>query len=330
MSTNNTRSTDVVLEARTGPMAWHGTSPVSDDGVVSLDANCLHELHAVARFLIANPLPAVLVDGNSFELDHCRAVCADVRHQIEAGSGFVIVQHLPVEEYDYDIVVRLYWLLMSLVGRPVAQKWNGEMIYDVTDTGRKATAGSGVRSSKTNGGQVYHTDNSFNLPPQFVALLCLRPAMSGGESGLISFDSVYNRLLERHAEVLPRLYQPFYFDRQREHAPDDTLYSFEPVFEFNDNVLQTRLATSLIRQGYSVADEEMDAETRQALSALDEVMESDDLGKTFDFEPGEIQIVNNRRLGHRRTAFVDAQDPAKKRHLVRIWLRDDGRRSYLG
>lgn len=311
-------------------MAWTAGSAIDRQGVVTLEPACLTELESVADYLQANPLPTVLVDANDFALDHCRQICREIRDHLEHGPGFVIVEHLPVNEYELDIVTKLYWLLMSLVGRPVAQKWNGEMIYDVTDTGRKATAGSGVRSSKTNGGQIYHTDNSFNVPPSFVGLLCVRPAVKGGVSGLISFDSVYNQLLERHADVLPRLYKPFYFDRQREHAPEERLYSSSPVFESDGKVLQTRLATSLIRHGYVVADQKMDDAAEQALNALDEIMESADLGKTFDFSPGQIQIVNNRRLGHRRTAFTDSSDPSQKRHLVRIWLRDHGQRTYMG
>ncbi len=312
------------------PMAWTAASIIESDGVFALDERCREELDSVAKFLVENPLPPVLVESDSFDLPNCAMAAAKIRNQLDHGVGFVIIERLPVESYDYDIIVKLYWLLMSMVGRPVAQKWNGEMIYDVLDTGKKNTAGSGVRSSKTNSGQLYHTDNSFNRPPHFVGLLCLRPAVEGGESGLISFDSIYKKLLEKHPHVLPRLYQPFYFDRQREHGPDEKLYSEEPVFTTKDNVLYARLSTGLIRQGYIVAEKEMDAQTVQALEALDDVMESVDLGKTFQFLPGQIQIVNNRRLGHRRTAFTDAPDPDKKRHLVRIWLRDDDRRFYQG
>ena len=54
------------------------------------------------------------------------------------------------------------------------------------------------------------------------------------------------------------------------------------------------------------------------------------LGKMFKFERGQIQIVNNRRLGHRRTAFRDWDEPERRRHLVRIWLRKTGRPFYQG
>jgi hypothetical protein len=43
-----------------------------------------------------------------------------------------------------------------------------------------------------------------------------------------------------------------------------------------------------------------------------------------------MQFVDNRALGHSRTAFVDYPDPERKRHLVRLWMRDRGRRAYPG
>jgi len=320
---------NIRTEPLTGPMAWTAGTKIENGGVVTLDDACQQELRSIAEFLVKHPLPPLLTDREPFALDNCRAIAKQIRHQLEHGHGFVIIESLPID-YDYRVVTSLYWILMNLVGRPVAQKWNGEMIYDVTDTGKKATAGSGIRSSKTNGGQGYHTDNAFNLPPHFVGLLCLRPAKEGGESGLISFDSVYNKLLEKHPEVIPRLYQPFYFDRQREHAEGEPLYNHEPILAIENGVLHTRLATFLSRQGYVVAGQDIDDETEQALAALDDVLESDGMGMTFDFQPGQIQIVNNRRLGHRRTAYVDFDEPEKKRHLVRIWLRDDHTRAYLG
>ena len=301
-----------------------------DDGLVRLDAACVDELRALASCLSDNPLPVTALDPNDFELPACTARMAQITHALDRGVGFAIVDGVPLDGLDLDSVRKIYWLLMSLVGRPVAQKWDGEMIYDVVDTGRKPAAGNGVRSSKSNAGQVYHTDNSINLPPEYVGLLCLQPAKEGGESGLISFESVYNRLMDRHPEVLPRLYRPFLFDRQREHADGDRLVSSAPVFEFDGRRLNTRLATSLIRQGYALAEVAIDDETDAALNALDSVTESNGLGKTFHFARGHIQIVNNRRIGHRRTAFVDWPEPDRRRHLIRIWLRDHGRSFYLG
>ena len=50
----------------------------------------------------------------------------------------------------------------------------------------------------------------------------------------------------------------------------------------------------------------------------------------FVLAPGQIEFLNNAWVVHRRTAFVDHDDADLKRHLVRIFLREEGRRSYRG
>jgi hypothetical protein len=313
-----------------GPMSWEAGTLLPNDGKFELNKACLAELHAVAALIEANPLPVEALTPDDFTLPHCRALVATVKQTLEHGIGFAIIDRLPLDDLEPAMAINLHWLLMSLCGRIVAQKWDGTMVYDVTDTGRRPAAGNGVRSSKSNEGQGYHTDNSFGLPPDYVTLMCLQPAMEGGISGLITFDSIHNRMLEQHRDLLARLYQPFYYDRQREHAPDDNLISTAPVFEFDGETLRATLATDLNRQGYDLAGEDMGEEANTALAAIDAVQEEPGLGKAFTFERGQIQMLNNRRLGHRRTAYTDSSDPALKRHLVRIWLRDHGRPFYHG
>jgi hypothetical protein len=43
-----------------------------------------------------------------------------------------------------------------------------------------------------------------------------------------------------------------------------------------------------------------------------------------------MQFVNNFKMAHLRSNYVDYDEPDKKRHLIRIFLRDYGRRSYMG
>jgi hypothetical protein len=40
----------------------------------------------------------------------------------------------------------------------------------------------------------------------------------------------------------------------------------------------------------------------------------------MDFRPGDIQLVNNLITLHTRTEYEDWPEPAKKRHLYRLWL----------
>ena len=312
------------------PMAWSAETVLDQGGVIHLDEACLNELERVAEDLKANPIPAVALHSNYFDMPECRVFMARVRQQIDTGIGVAIIDRLPMEELNEDIAKKLYWLLMSMAGQPVAQKWDGTLLYDVKDEGGVATAGSSIRSSKTNGDQGYHVDNAFNLPPDNVALLCLQTAQEGGISGIISFETVHNLLLEEYSNILPRLYEPFHFDRQMEHAPGDVRTICKPIFETEGETIKTNYSPIVISRGYEMIDGEMDQSTSSALHAIQEVSERKGIGKNLEFERGQIQILNNRRIGHRRTAYIDWPEPERRRHMARIWLREKGRPFYHG
>ena len=310
-----------------GPIAWTRTTLAAGEGRVRLSEASVAELLGAVALLRANPLPVLALDPADFDLAHCRQVMAGVRDTLERGAGFAIVDRLPLERIECPEAVALFWLLSSLIGRPVAQKWDGTMVYDVLDTGRPP--GNGVRPDLTNAEQSFHTDNSYNLcPPEHVGLLCLHPAMEGGVSRIVSLASVHNELRRRRPDLLARLYQPFYFDRQREHAPDDVMVTRHPVFEADAGRLLGRLSRYQVRNGQALAGVPLDAEGEVALDELDRVMDHPDLKLDFHFEAGQMQFVNNRRIAHKRTAFRDWPERDRKRHLVRLWLRDRGRPFY--
>ena len=169
-----------------GPMAWSADTMLKNDGLISLDQNCQLELDHVAAEIEANPLPAIALKSEDFDLPNCKRAMRQAYDQITTGIGFAIIDRLPVDRFDKDAVTKIYWLLMSMISWPVAQKWDGTLIYDVLDTGQKVGAGSDVRSSKTHAGQGYHIDNAFNLPPVFVGLMCLQIAREGGAASLVS------------------------------------------------------------------------------------------------------------------------------------------------
>ena len=65
---------------------------------------------------------------------------------------------------------------------------------------------------------------------------------------------------------------------------------------------------------------------REALDCFEEVARRPDVKLEFTLEPGEAIFFNNCTMLHNRTAFEDGPDPARKRHLLRLWLMLDGRR----
>jgi alpha-ketoglutarate-dependent taurine dioxygenase len=223
----------------------------------------------------------------------------------------------------------VWWLLASLVAQPVAQKWDGTSIYDVSDLGRPP--GNGVRPDVTNVEQNFHTDNSYNnTPPHYVGLMCLRTAREGGVSGLVSFASAHEEMRRRHPDLLPRLYRPFCFDRQREHAPGDVMTTCHPLFEPHGERLVARLSRFQVLNGHKLAGIPLDDEGAAALETFEAILNTEGLAARFQFEPGQMQLIDNRWLGHKRTAFRDWPEPERKRLLVRLWLRDGGSRAYNG
>jgi len=314
-----------------GLSAWRRSDVRGEDYRVILSAACLDEIRRVADELRRFPLPTMVRHPDDFAWPHCRAAMAEVRQILKHGVRFAIVDHLPLDELSHDEATAIYWLLSSMVARPVAQKLDGTMVYDVHDTGAQALPGSGIRPDKTNIEIRFHVDNAYNAaPPEIVGLLCLRPAKSGGVSRVLSFHSVHNELLRRYHNLLPRLYRPFWFDRQREFHPGEVEIFSAPVFVDDSGELQGRFSLHQINSGYALRGEPVDDDGAAALAATLGIFEEPEISIDFDFAPGEIQFVDNRVLGHSRTEFEDHPEPDRRRHLIRLWLRDHGRRAYTG
>ncbi|MBI3513825.1 MAG: TauD/TfdA family dioxygenase [Proteobacteria bacterium] len=276
-----TALSDSVLDAVIpAPGAWRRADLRTEDYLETLSPACLDEIRRAADAIARFPLPTVLLDPADFELAHCRAAMTRVRALLDGGARFALVDRLPLEALSAEAVTAIYWLLSSLVARPVAQKLDGTMIYDVHDTGAAALPGSGVRPDKTNIELKPHNDNSYNTtPPDYVALLCVRPARRGGRSLVTSFLT---------------------------------------------------FSAHQINGGYALKGEPIDAAGTAAIAALLDMFADPALTIEFDLAPGHLQFVNNRAIGHSRTAFEDFPEPERRRHLVRLWLRDHGRRAYPG
>ena len=155
-----------------GPSAWVRADLKPEDWRVELDAHCRDEIEGVVDELRAFPLPTIVLDPRDFALPACREAFARVRAILASGVRFAVVDRLPLEAMNAAEATQIYWLLSSMIARPVAQKLDGTLVYDVVDTGREALPGSGVRPDKTNIEIRFHNDNAYNnTPPDYVGLL---------------------------------------------------------------------------------------------------------------------------------------------------------------
>jgi alpha-ketoglutarate-dependent taurine dioxygenase len=317
-----------MLEAEVpGRRAWDRGTVVPEDWTVPLPPEAVVELDAAVERLRRDPLPVVLLEPGQLGFAACARVMAEVRRRLREGVGLTVVDRVPVERYSADEAQAIGWLLGCLLGRPVAQKWNGAMSYDVRDTGRALDYG--VRRSVTNLELQFHTDGAWlPLPAELVGLLCLNPARTGGVSRFVSLVSLHNEMRRRHPALLPRLYRAFCWDRQAEHPEGETRFTRHPVFAWDGQALFCRYFDGLIRNGQDLAGEALDAEGAEALAAARAVVEDPQLWVEFTIQRGQLQYLDNRQFAHSRTEFQDGDEPDRKRHMLRYWTREEGRRSF--
>lgn len=305
--------------------AWTRDTISPDGWLIPLPAACLAELDEVVVSLRATPRPIETLTPQAFSLRACAAVMADVRDKLQTDTGLAVVDRFPVERYSAEENRAIGWLLAAMLGQVVAQKVNGARLYDVKDTGQ--ALGYGVRRSVTNLGQPFHTDGGWLWKaPNFVGLFCLESALEGGLSRFVSLVTAHNTLRRERPDLLARLYRPFAWDRQGEHAPDDARVSSQPVYEYEEGILATRYYEDYVVNGHRLAGTDLDDEGREALEAMRKLVDDPANWVEFRIEKGQLQYLNNRQFAHSRTAFTDGGTPGQGpgRHMLRLWNRDEG------
>jgi hypothetical protein len=287
---------------------------LSEPALSALDPLIQDVRHASAPVLTLTPSAAV------------RAACADdfreIQTALEDGRGFVILTVRQPQRYTPRQLQALYWLSGHLLGQPVEQNVQGTLLYDVRDTGQDVRYGA--RFSVTNAESTFHTDNSFGSTTDYIGLLCLNTAKSGGESQIVSGCTVEQELLAQHPDVWEILRQPFHVDRRGGLRPGEEPTVRVPVFAGRGRDLLIRYLRYWIEVGHEKVGRPLTPEQVHALDLLDQVANQQRLRVEFTLRPGEMLFVNNRWILHNRTGFEDWTEPERKRHYVRLWVRRSG------
>jgi alpha-ketoglutarate-dependent taurine dioxygenase len=301
---------------------WTGATLTQGNWLVRVPEACIAELDTVLGRLAAAPRPLESLTPADFELDAARGLMDFVRDKLEHGEGLVVLDRFPVERYSVEQNRALGWLLAALLGPVVSQKWDGTRVYDVKDSGQPL--GYGVRRSITNLEQPFHTDGGWlSHTPALVGLFCLESADEGGMSRFVSLVTAHEQLRDRDPELLARLYEPFWWDRQAEHAANDARASVHPVFALEGGGLAARYYEDYVLKGHTLAGQPLDDAGRAALTALREAVDAPEHWVEFRIEKGQLQYLNNRRFAHSRTGFVDRGE-GRRRHMLRFWNREEG------
>ena len=293
--------------------AWY--YPLSE-GCLSSFRRIIRDAHRQSRPITEIYRPSALSNGGG----ECLQPALDA---LNSGRGFAIVERVPIEQYTVQEALAMYWLVGQFLGSPMEQNIQGTLLYDVRDTGQNVA--QGARFSVTNAESSFHNDNSFGETlPELVGLLCLHTAKSGGQSQLISGYALHNELLENHPDVLETLYQLFCFDRRGQFKAGESPTSQFPIFSWSDGELTLRYLHYYIQVGHERAGKRLTTDQRRALKVVEGLLCRADFRVEFNLQPGQMLFTNNRWILHNRTAFEDYTDPERRRHYVRLWLRQHG------
>ena len=301
------------------PFAWKGAElEKSTDWIRRFSANELAEIDAALRGVQRKGLEWLDVTREDFPLPQFAAALAKIAQELETGRGIVLLRGLPLT-YTADELRLVYWGIGAHLGTAVSQGGRGELLGIVEDEG-KAVENTKIRGSKTSGQLTFHGDRC-----DVVGLLCVRKARSGGISRIVSAAAIHNELLRRRPDLIDVFYADWYNSRQGDEQPGEARAYPKPIFGFRDGHFTGMFSPAYIRYAQDFPEvPRITTAQQQALDLYGELAE--ELALNMEFEPGDIQLLNNHLTYHARTRYDDFEEKEKKRLLLRLWLAVPGSR----
>jgi hypothetical protein len=303
-----------------GAAVWRAADVADATGwTIELTDPQRDELVAVAQAARSTGRTALTVERDDVRLPSCDGLLARTVELLDQGPGFALIRRFPVDQLDPHEVELAYFALGLQLGTPVSQDAAGTLLGHVRDE-RVERTGPEVRLYRTRERQDFHTDGA-----DIIGLLCLHTARAGGESRLASSYAVYNEILARRPDLLELLYEPMWWDRNGE-EPDGGDPAF-PLPVLHDVDGQPRI----FYIGWYIRDAQrhptvprLSPEQSEALALIESIANDPAFHVEMDFQPGDVQLVNNAKILHSREAYEDADVPDQRRHLLRLWLSAHG------
>lgn len=310
---------DMLGQPVSGKRAWTRADIDSDTSWhIPLTPGEIAELEAAARSLPDDIADWVQMSRSDISAPTLAATMDKASAEIAHGFGFAKISGIDVTPYDADMLHRVYWIIATLLGHVITQNAKGELIGYVTDKIAGAARGTNDRGYTSSDELRFHCDGG-----EVSSLFCIRQAPTGGVNALVSLLSVYNEILEKHPEHLETLYRGFPLYMRKE-GDDKRLGKVQerriPAISEHQGRMTAWLNIKLSELASSMSESEFSEGDMAAIQCVEQIAEQDSLKFDFRLAPGELVIVNNMSLMHKRTAFQDDPDPAKKRLLLRLWL----------
>ena len=311
----------ILTEPVHGPVAWTGDEMAkSAEWLYRIPERALREIEAALARIDSLGLSLKEMRKEHFDVPTLAADLPAIAAEVESGRGFVQMKGLPVDHYDAREAEIVYWGIGLHVGTALSQNARGDLLGHVRDEGLDISD-TNVRGYQTNAKQSFHTD----IGGDVVALMCLHGAKSGGRSRIVSSMSIYNELLSACPWYIGLLYNGFDIDWRGE-QPDGSPATYrEPIYAYFDGKLSCRFMPRFIKSAQSKSGRPLSLAENEALEVMERLAER--LCFEIPFDRGDLQFINNYVVLHGRTGYEDFQEPHRRRHLLRLWLKVAGSRT---
>lgn len=255
------------------------------------------------------------IERAAFPLGGFANVLNDVYHELTDGRGIVMLRGFPIDRFDREAVAIAYLGLGSYLGHRMSQNNEGHILGHVKDLGGDYHD-TNTRGYMTNAEMMFHSDGC-----DYVGLLCLNSSKSGGESRVASSVAVYNRMLKRRPDLVQVLCEDFYRSLVTDVATGERPWYKQPVFSVTDGYFSATGAGIAIDKAPNLPGvPPLTAAQNEAIAVYRATVE--ECAIDIEFKPGDIQLLNNFVTLHTRREYQDWPEPARKRHLWRLWLSD--------
>ena len=303
-----------------GPSVWYGPEMAARrDWLYPLDTQEIQEVERAARSWAGRDLSA-LTPGH-FPLPRLGPRLEAIRREVLEGRGFALLRGLPVEHWPQALSEAAFYGLGTHFGAARRQNAQGHLLGHVRDLGLRSDDPN-VRIYQTAERQTFHTDSC-----DIVGLLCLQVARTGGDSALVSSNTIWNEMRRRRPDLAALLLQPAATDRRGEVPAGEQPFFTIPVFNWHAGAMSAIYQRQYIESAQRFeAAPRLDARWHEALDLLDALANDPALNFLMTLQRGDIQLVHNHTLLHDRTAFEDWPEPQRQRHLLRLWLAPDDAR----
>jgi hypothetical protein len=313
------------LEPVRDPAGWQPDAIAADESWIYplSDADIADIADAVAA-VRAKGHGIVDITREGFPLGRFAATVGDLRSELRDGRGLVMLRGLPVADMGVEGAAMAYYGIGTHIGTPKRQNAKGHVLGHVKDLGGDYNDPN-TRGYYTRAEMRFHCDLS-----DYVGLLCLHKSKSGGESRIASSVTVYNHILQSRSDLVRELCNDWYWTKhQQVSSAHEKPWFKAPIFMFERGVFSARgLGAYVLKSQGLPGVPEFTPAQKEAIKAYEEAVEA--CAVDIGFEPGDIQFLNNHVMLHTRRAFEDWPEPERKRHLLRLWLRDDDARALPG